>query len=402
MNTHGMTTTSELTPVVSSTPGNALERNSSNVPNTSESPQQNVPMTPALASVTKKREKTKGLELAKIRGRGEKVKLGFSKTMGRATSENDDDLTRYTTELGIVVRQFAPLQARSWEKVSQDAKDICIAHIREKFDLPEEAYVDEAILRTMGKRYADHRSRLKRKFEVEGVVDCPEDMEEADWTYLCDLWQEQKYKEKCDKYKDNRKKPRFHHTAGSKPFHKKKNGVNPDIVETWKETHYSQKGKCWTEGSENVYVSGKHLITYFDYMFSTRQVKDLSMENGSTPLSDEELSRDVLGSKSGYLRGLGSGPKPSSSISGKTSRAKLIRDVEEARQEAAAAQRNCEEFQKVAAEAHKNSEQLTQTVANMQTQLNFLLEMQNSRNMSSNDAGKELLSIHTSINLQSK
>lgn len=108
--------------------------------------------------------------------------------------------------------------------------------------------------------------------------------------------------EKCDKYKDNRKRPRFHHTAGSKPFHKvqndlvrpllfpkkfylfiqykcmidftniiqqKKNGVNPDIVETWKETHYSQKGKCWTEGSENVYVSGKHLITYFDYMFLT-------------------------------------------------------------------------------------------------------------------------------------
>lgn len=59
--------------------------------------------------------------------------------------------------------------------------------MQEKFDLLEEAYMDEPILRTMGKQYADHCSCLKRKFDEEGVVDCPVDIEEADCTYLCNL-----------------------------------------------------------------------------------------------------------------------------------------------------------------------------------------------------------------------
>ncbi|KAH7851057.1 hypothetical protein Vadar_006794 [Vaccinium darrowii] len=339
---HGMTTHGATTR--SSTPSNDQEQNSSPAPHVSESAQPNLSLT-ANATVTKNgRGKTKGLALAKIRGRGEKVKLGFSRALGQPTSENDDDLTRYTTEIGVIVRQFAPLQAKSWEKVPQDAKDICVAHIREKFELPEATYVDTAMLRTMGRRYCDMRTRLKKKF-TEGEVDCPADIEEADWIYLCNLWQDEDYKLKCGKYKVSRSKPRIHHAAGSRAFYKVKNDMD-----------------------------------------KLKQVKDQSMENGSTPLSDEELSRTVLGHKSGYLRGLGDGPKPSSTKSGQISRAQLIRDAEEARQEAAALKRSCEEAQMIAAEARKNSEQLAETVANMQSTLNFLLQQQNGRNVPSNDA----------------
>ncbi|KAH7867351.1 hypothetical protein Vadar_032367 [Vaccinium darrowii] len=150
---------------------------------------------------------------------------------------------------------------------------------------------------------------------------------------------------KCGRYKVSLSKPRIHNAARSRAFYKVKNDMN-----------------------------------------KLKQVKDQSMENGSTPSLDEELSRTVLGHKSGYLRGLGDGPKTSSTKSGQISRAQLIRDAEEARQEVAALKRSCEEAQMIAAEARKNSEQLAETVANMQSILNFLLQQQNGCNVPSNDA----------------
>ncbi|KAG5566038.1 hypothetical protein RHGRI_001836 [Rhododendron griersonianum] len=95
------------------------------------------------------------------------------------------------------------------------------------------------------------------------------------------------------------------------------------------------------------------------------------MENGSTPKSDEELSCTVFGRKLGYLRGLRYGPKPSSSISGQISRAQLIRDAEKAREEVA------HEALMEAAQARKNTEQLAENMATMQSQLNFLMQLQN-------------------------
>ncbi|XP_058183496.1 uncharacterized protein LOC131301311 [Rhododendron vialii] len=109
------------------------------------------------------------------------------------------------------------------------------------------------------------------------------------------------------------------------------------------------------------------------------------MANGFVPLTDEELSCTVFGPFSGYVRGLGHGPKPSLTKSGQASRAQLIRDVEEAKEEATAVHKKCEEALVEATQARTNAEQLAETMANMQSQLNFLLQ-QNGRNMPSNDA----------------
>ena len=100
-----------------------------------------------------------------------------------------------------------------------------------------------------------------------------------------------------------------------------------------------------------------------------KEVRDESIANGD-PTTDEHLSRTVLGQKSGYIRGLGPGPKPTTGKSGQTSRAQLIKEVELARQEAASAQRD-------ASEAHKYIEQLAVNMANMQFQINRLMEQQN-------------------------
>ena len=85
----------------------------------------------ASASTSKKvRGRTRGLELAKIRGPGKRVKLCFSIAVGQQTNDENDDLTRYTTELGVIVWQFAPLKGTKWKTVPKDAKDRLIAYIR--------------------------------------------------------------------------------------------------------------------------------------------------------------------------------------------------------------------------------------------------------------------------------
>lgn len=65
------------------------------------------------------------------------------------------------------------------------------------------------------------------------------------------------------------------------------------------------------------------------------------------PMTDGEICMEVLGKKSGYVRGLGPGPKPPSSLSGKTSNAEL------------------DEARKRADEAEKQTSKLTEEMENM-------------------------------------
>ncbi|CAL5441341.1 unnamed protein product [Camellia sinensis] len=57
------------------------------------------------------------------------------------------------------------------------------------------------------------------------------------------------------------------------------------------------------------------------------------IEDGSGPLSDEQLSIEVFGCKSGYISGLGRGLKPSITASGRRTCAALEIENEETRKE---------------------------------------------------------------------
>ncbi|KAI8003281.1 putative E3 ubiquitin-protein ligase LIN [Camellia lanceoleosa] len=58
-----------------------------------------------------------------------------------------------------------------------------------------------------------------------------------------------------------------------------------------------------------------------------------AIEDGSGPLFDEQLSIEVFGRKSGYISGLGRGPKPSTTASGRRTRAALEIENEETKRE---------------------------------------------------------------------
>ncbi|GMP24092.1 hypothetical protein CsSME_00043169 [Camellia sinensis var. sinensis] len=48
------------------------------------------------------------------------------------------------------------------------------------------------------------------------------------------------------------------------------------------------------------------------------QLREESSQPGATPLTQEEITVQVLGKRSGYLRGFGVGPKPSSAFNSTT------------------------------------------------------------------------------------
>ncbi|CAL5443178.1 unnamed protein product [Camellia sinensis] len=144
---------------------------------------------------------------------------------------------------------------------------------------------------------------------------------------------------RCGKNKLNREKLKVLHTAGSKAFRKvqyderdRATGEELGLVELYKKTHFSEKKEAWVHADAEI----RH------YKLEKRQEK--AIEEGSCPISDEQLSIEVFGQKVDYIRGLGRGRKPSTTLSGKLTRAQLERDNEAATREAEEQRRINEEL----------------------------------------------------------
>ncbi|CAL5337475.1 unnamed protein product [Camellia sinensis] len=86
-------------------------------------------------------------------------------------------------------------------------------------------------------------------------------------------------------------------------------------------THFSQKRQAWVHNEAEI----RHK--------KLKERENEAIEDGSGPLSDEQLSIEVFGRKSGYISGLGRGPKPSTIASGRRTRAALEIENEETRRE---------------------------------------------------------------------
>ncbi|XP_028091913.1 uncharacterized protein LOC114292202 [Camellia sinensis] len=133
--------------------------------------------------------------------------------------------------------------------------------------------------------------------------------------------------EKCQKNKENRFELKVLHTAGSKAFRKvqyderDKDGKELGLVDLYHKTHFSQKRQAWVHNEAEI----RHK--------KLKERENEAIEDGSGPLSDEQLSIEVFGRKSGYISGLGRGPKPSTTTSGRRTRAALEIENEETRRE---------------------------------------------------------------------
>ncbi|CAL5440405.1 unnamed protein product [Camellia sinensis] len=296
----------------------------------------------------KGRGKSRSLALLKIKSQGKRLDVEICRITGNLLGPWSD---KFTIELGIVTRQFAPQNVPKWSFISPEDKEMLIAYLREGFIFSNEPYAIASILGMMKLRYKTYRFNLRQHFRsfptMESALANPhEDIEKEVWRYLCQLWDDKTYQywaaddaipaavaeaaamhEKCQKNKENRFELKVLHTAGSKAFRKvqyderDKDGKELGLVDLYHKTHFSQKRQAWVHNEAEI----RHK--------KLKERENEAIEDGSGPLSDEQLSIEVFGRKYGYISGLGHGPKPSTTASGRRTRVALEIENEETRRE---------------------------------------------------------------------
>ncbi|CAL5323517.1 unnamed protein product [Camellia sinensis] len=222
----------------------------------------------------KGRGKSRSLALLKIKSQEKRLDVEICRIIGNPLGPWSD---KFTTELGIVTRQFAPQNVPKWSFISIEDKETLIAYLREGFIFSNEPYVIASILGMMKLRYKTYRFNLRQHFRSFPT------MESA----LANPYEDIEKEEKYQKNKENQFELKVLYTAGSKAFKKKK----------------------------------------------LKERENETIEDGFGPLSDEQLSIEVFGRKSGYISGLGCGPKPSITAFGRQTRAALEIENEETRRE---------------------------------------------------------------------
>ncbi|CAL5327893.1 unnamed protein product [Camellia sinensis] len=231
--------------------------------------------------------------------------------------------TKAANELGAQIRLQAPLQGtKNWEDVPLVIRAAIVQSLRDKFEiegydespLPQEIIDTKATHLFKGWRYHMHEHYKELVKEGTDPYSKPfVGVSEEDWRYMIDeVFLGDTHKKRSTRNIANRKKLPYNHTMGSRSFSAAisiegiETRKEPHIVDFFKTSHWSKKKKDWIE------PVCAELYEKMD------QLREESSQPGATPLTQEEITVQVLGKRSGYLRGFGVGPKPSSAFNSTT------------------------------------------------------------------------------------
>ncbi|KAL3365433.1 hypothetical protein AABB24_010528 [Solanum stoloniferum] len=188
-----------------------------------------------------------------------------------------------------------------------------------------------------------------RSEEEARKIEVPE-LTPKNWNRLCDMWIDLKHKKRCDISKVNQTKLKSNHFMGSKAFvaaraelsENEPKKVEPDRIEFYKHTHYTSK-KGW---------SSLEAETHYNNM---KDLKDL-YTSGEASMTTDEIVDTVPGTKLGYIRGLGYGPKANTTRATQRKTTELEDSLRKAKQEAASAQNNLQNRLNVAETVVENQQ----------------------------------------------
>ncbi|XP_059307640.1 uncharacterized protein LOC132059130 isoform X3 [Lycium ferocissimum] len=251
------------------------------------------------------RGKTRGKGLERMRKTmGSKMKIEIPLGKGRPTKPTQS--AKLSNELGIIARNFLSLPNK-WKELTREDKDAALIRCHEKFEIDlDEHYVKDSVEDILKNRSRQWRYKLKQLFESARSeeearkIEVPE-LTRENWNKLCDMWAD--------------------------PEHKAENGVEPDRIEFYKSTHYStEKGWSSLEAETNYN--------------NLKDLKDIytSGEPGEPSMTIDQIMDTILGKKSGYIKGLGYGPKPDTTRATQRRTAELEDSLRKTKEEAATAQ----------------------------------------------------------------
>ncbi|KAL4297929.1 hypothetical protein GQ457_12G002640 [Hibiscus cannabinus] len=149
---------------------------------------------------------------------GERVKVS-SNSNGQPIGAEASVLANY---LGVVARNGSILLINhiSWHEMPGGNKNQALNLVKTKFSLE---VPDKYLKQTLGKKWRDHKSNLKKKFfkndlTLEGKKQNPPGILRYQWEDACDFWNSNKGESRERIGVSSREKQKFTHTAGSKSF----------------------------------------------------------------------------------------------------------------------------------------------------------------------------------------
>ncbi|KAK8946415.1 hypothetical protein KSP39_PZI007369 [Platanthera zijinensis] len=264
--------------------------------------------------VTKKRTRgpTVGHEWTKRRQNNlERVDVQLPVELQRLVGYRAQELI---TKCGRYVRLHAPLNVEKWSEISTDIIDKLINIIYAEFNLPNESHVRGDLISSLRRHYNIWRFHLYNDYYLEWSTDlqrranCPKDIDPAHWNWIIRYWGSTRFKRSNGINKQNKSQQKMKSHVESKSIARtiyemrgapQEQDELPLYVRLWEKTHKGKHNEWQDEATEEIY---KKLLELHD-----TQIK----EKGEDKLTLEEAYTTILGHHSGYILGMGSGPRPS-------------------------------------------------------------------------------------------
>ncbi|KAB1211816.1 hypothetical protein CJ030_MR5G010056 [Morella rubra] len=182
--------------------------------------------------------------------------------------------------------------------------------------------------------YRTHKNRMFQHYSVfnskEEALEHPyPEMNKEEWTRVCDLFASEEFQRRSAINKENRAKLKIVHTSGARSFQRARALLkNPESDEIsaallYKKTHTNKDGMWTSEDARENFVS-------CNIRFNDAFVKKWKRYSCSTSQRESHIFAEVLGTKAGYVRGLGCSVRSVGSSSSVSS-VDLSRKLEEAR-----------------------------------------------------------------------
>ncbi|KAK2633813.1 hypothetical protein Ddye_028605 [Dipteronia dyeriana] len=145
---------------------------------------------------------TRGLKVDKIVQYAGRIPIRFTPEQKEHVCENANN---FSTKMGILVRQFAPLQVIDWSHMPEVEKSTLFYRLLAKFDVDLSLpHVYQYVNTTMGKLYSNNRCKMHKHFKsfqkVEDAILKPyTNVSKTDWLWLYEHFRSDKFQEEMQK-----------------------------------------------------------------------------------------------------------------------------------------------------------------------------------------------------------
>ncbi|GMI89456.1 hypothetical protein HRI_002614900 [Hibiscus trionum] len=247
----------------------------------------------------------KGLENL-IKGNN-KLVVEIAEGKGRPTDVVQS--AKLSSEIRIISRQFSSIPTK-WKDITDNEKIHALERLKSKFEMKlDDEYVKNSVMSIMSKLSRNHRHQVHLHFKTFPNAAIARqnkptkyNLTQENWDKLCDLFSDPKYQRRCETNARVRRNVKLTPNQGSRAFvasryAMRKDGHEPNRIDFFKATHYSND-KGWTTHEAQ---------TTYEKMV---ELQSTSVEEGVEPKTVDDIADEVLGTRSGYIPGLGYGPKP--------------------------------------------------------------------------------------------